>query len=139
MSRFVLDCSIAMGWCFEDESSGYAVDVLRSLTESEAVTPDIWPLEVVNVLLVGERRKRLTQAESARFLSLLLELPISVQHETPERMFNEVTGLARNLGLSSYDASYLALAVHLDLPLATSDEKLAAAASNLGLALFDPS
>ena len=62
----VLDCSIVMAWFFADESSDYADLVARQLPERRAFVPSNWPLEVANTLLVGERRKRSTQAQAAK-------------------------------------------------------------------------
>ena len=61
MNRFVLDTSVALAWCFEDEASAAADKVLDLLHTAEAVAPAIWPIEVGNALLAGERRKRITQ------------------------------------------------------------------------------
>ena len=119
-----MDNSVVMAWCFEDEAVGYADEVLDRLARGRAVVPSIWPLEVVNVLLVAERRKRLAKAESARFLALLSKLPIGVEPESPQRIFSDIFGLARDYQLSSYDASYLDLAMRSGLPLATLDESL---------------
>ena len=127
---FVLDNSIVMTWCFEDEISSYAESILDSLESSTAKVPSIWPLEVGNVLLVAERRKRLSEADSARFLTLLNALPIQVEQETPERMTREILFLARELKLSTYDASYLDLAMREGLPLATLDKALRKAAKH---------
>ena len=85
-ARFVVDNSIVMSWCFEDEENDCSVAVLESLETGDAFVPAIWPLEVGNVLLVAERKKRLSQASVARFLALLAGLPITVEQETPERM-----------------------------------------------------
>ena len=68
MGEFVLDTSVAMAWCFEDETNPYADAVLDSLIDNAALAPSIWPLEVGNVLLVAERRKRMSQPDSMRFL-----------------------------------------------------------------------
>jgi len=75
---FVVDNSVVMSWCFKDESNHYADAVLNRLTKATAVVPSIWPLDVVNVLLVAERQKRLSDADSMRFLTLLSQLPIRV-------------------------------------------------------------
>jgi predicted nucleic acid-binding protein len=68
---FVIDSSVAMAWCFEDEASDATDAVLDRLNEECAVVPAIWPLEVANVLLVAERRGRLSEAQASRFLELL--------------------------------------------------------------------
>jgi predicted nucleic acid-binding protein len=117
-----------MAWCFEDETSRYAEAVLDLLAEATAFVPSIWPLEVGNVLLVAERNHRLSEAESARFIALLSDLPIEVDQETPDRMIKEIWALARKHHLSTYDASYLDLAMRKGLPIATKDKKLLAAA-----------
>ena len=78
--------------------------------------------------MVTQRRKRLTVAAGNSFLALLSELPIIVEQEPPERMTREILSLARNCGLSTYDASYLDLAIKRELPIATLDNQLLAAA-----------
>src|SRR5450756_2343011 len=117
-----------MSWCVKDETNRYADGILDLLEEATALAPSIWPLEVGNVLLVAERRKRLSGADSVRFVTLLSELPIIVEQEPPERMIHEILALAREHKLSSYDASYLDLAMRKGLSIATIDKNLIAAA-----------
>ena len=125
---FVVDNSVVMSWCFQDEINPYADFILDRLEEVAAFVPSIWPLEVGNVLLVAERHHRLSEADSARFLTLLSELPIFIEQEEPERMFKEILALARQYKLSPYEASYLDLAMRKGLPIATRDKHLKAAA-----------
>ena len=127
VEHFVVDNSIIMSWCFKDETNDYDEIVLSRLTEATAVVPSIWPLEVVNVLLVAERQKRLSESDSVRFITLLSQLPIVVEYERPE-MMKELLSLARANGLSSYDASYLDLAMRNGFPIATLANKLINAA-----------
>ncbi len=129
--NFVVDNSVVMSWCFKDEANPYADSVLNRLKKASAYVPSIWPLEVVNVLLAAERRKLLSQADSVRFVGLLSQLPIFVEHGSPERAMKDLLGLARAHDLSSYDASYLDLAMKKGLPLATLDQKLRAAAQSV--------
>ncbi len=126
--NFVIDTSVVISWCFKDETNRYADGILDLLEEATALAPSIWPLEVGNVLLVAERRKRLSEADSMRFITLLSELPIIVEQEPPERMIHEILTLAREHKLSSYDASYLDLAMRKGLSIATVDKNLIAAA-----------
>ena len=125
---FVIDNSVVMAWCFKDETSQYADHILDRLEDSSGLVPSIWPLEVCNVLLVAERKKRIGEAGSTRFIALLTELPITVEQESPERMIKDIFALARKHKLSSYDASYLDLAMRKGLPIATLDKDLLAAA-----------
>ncbi len=135
-NTFVVDNSIVMSWCFKDEANKYTDAVLDSLAESYAVVPSIWPLEVVNALLVSERRRRLSEADSIRFLTLLAQLPLTVEQEQSENAMMRILALARKHKLSSYDASYLDLAMRNGLPIATLDKNLRAAAKRAQVAII---
>jgi len=136
IEQFVVDNSVVMSWCFKDEINDYADTVLDRLTESAAVVPSIWPLEVVNVLLVAERQKRLSESDSIRFLTLLSQLPIVVEYEAPD-MMKELLALARSNNLSSYDASYLDLAMRKGVSIATLDNKLIEAARRIDVPILE--
>lgn len=138
MNRFVLDASVAVSWFFEDEAGEYTSSVLESLTDREATVPSLWPLEVANVLLMAERRKRCSEAEAVRFIELLESLPITIDDSTARRALNRTYQLAREYGLTAYDSAYLELAMRLGLPLATMDRQLANAATRAGIVIFLP-
>jgi len=130
---FVLDASVALAWCFEDEASAEAIEVLERLQEGTAVVPALWFLEVGNALLNAERRGRLTPTESTTFLELLRQLPIRVEEISPRQFWEEILVLARAYHLSTYDAAYLAIAMRTGLPLATLDRALRQAAAACGI------
>jgi len=136
--HFVLDCSVALSWCFLDEQDPYAIDVLRSLAKKQAIVPAIFPPEVANGLLMGERRKRSTEADSAKWLQSLASLPIDVDFRQAPETFASVVPLARAHGMTSYDASYIELALRRSIPLATMEPKLRACAKVLGVKLYQP-
>jgi predicted nucleic acid-binding protein len=136
LSRFVLDTSVTIAWCFEDETTPYTESVLEALAKGEALVPCLWPLEVSNVLVTAERRKRITRAKVTRFLQLLGEFPITVDAEGVASVFTEVLSVAREHDLSAYDAAYLELSLREGLPLATLDTRLRAAARRAGVELF---
>ena len=100
-----------------------------------AFVPSLRPLEIANVLLVGERRNRSTQAQAAKFLASLAEMPITVDDETHLHAWSSVLSLAREQNLTAYDAAYLELALRRGLSLATLDEQLKAAAQIVGVLL----
>ena len=137
INGFVVDNSVVMSWCFKDETNRYADAVLDRLSESTAIAPSIWPLEVVNVLLVAERRKRLKQVDSVRFITLLSQLPIVVEDKGSEKVMNDLLALGRTSRLSSYDASYLDLAMRKDCPIATIDKKLMEAAKEVSVTILE--
>jgi predicted nucleic acid-binding protein len=93
-------------------------------------------LEVANALLVAERRKRISQRDSAAAWAALQKLPIEADAETGERAGRDILALARHRELSIYDASYLELAVRLGTALASLDEPLRAAARRLRVPLL---
>jgi predicted nucleic acid-binding protein len=135
--RFVLDASVTLAWCFPEESTTHTEAVLDLLANgAEAITPPIWPFEVANALLVGERRKRVTVAQVTSVLRRIADLPISVDPVRVDHAFGQVLSFARQERLTEYDAAYLELAVRESLPLATLDDRLGRAARNAGVALL---
>lgn len=135
---FVLDCSVALAWCFPDEYALYPQSVLDSLTVNAGAVPSLWRLEVANALLVGERRGRCTAADVVAWLGFLAALPIRIDSETEDRAWCDTLGFARAYSLSVYDASYLELASRRGLPLASLDRQLNAAAKAAGIVLYAP-
>ncbi len=138
MSRFVVDCSVTMAWCFADELDEYADTVLQALSNNQATVPALWPLEVANTLLHSERRRRLTVAASQHFLGLLEALPIEIDRETATRATGPTLAVAREYGLTVYDAAYLELSMREGLSLATRDKKIRTAVKAAGVKLFIP-
>jgi predicted nucleic acid-binding protein len=102
------------------------------------LVPRLWHPEVANVLLVGERRGRGSQADSAKWLSFLSNLPVVDDGATEAKAWSDTLNLARQQGLSEYDASYLELALREGVPLATLDAKLKGAAQAVGVPLYQP-
>ena len=136
-NAFVLDGSVTMVWGFDDEADTYAAAILDQMPDLQAHVPSLWPLEVANVLIVGERRKRITSADAARFLAILIAFPIAVDDQTVAHAWSDTMHLARAHNLSAYDAAYLELAIRLGLPLAALNGKLRNAAQATGVPLFD--
>ncbi len=134
---FVVDASVTLAWYLEDEPNDYAERMLVRLPSEPAVVPAIWGLEVANGLLIAERRGRVTSADAARISETLIGLPISPRDLSLDSALGPVHTLARSEGLSSYDASYLELAMREGIPLATVDERLRAAAGRVGVALVE--
>lgn len=135
--RFVLDASVTLAWCFPDEHTTYAEAALDLLANGvEAITPAIWPFEVANALLAGEKRKRVTVAQVTSILRRIADLPISVDPVQTSDAFQQVLPLARQTGLTEYDAAYLELALRRGLPLATLDVRLEKAAKDAGIVLL---
>ena len=133
---FVLDGSVTLAWYFADEVNDYANAVQDGLDPGRAFVPSLWPLEIANIILVGERRKRSTAAQAAAWTVSLNLLPIIIDDETTSRAFSDILNLGRAQNLSAYDAAYLELAMRRGLPLATLDAKLKAAAGVVGVPFY---
>lgn len=137
-AQFILDTSTTMSWCFEDEADEYGDAVLDTLMDFPAAAPSLWILEVTNVLLVGERRKRITVQENEAFIQLLSELPIYVREPDSSQGRMGLLKVGRELSLSSHDTAFLMLAKESGLPLATRDIRLRQAADQIGVPLYNP-
>jgi len=133
----VIDASVALAWCFPDEASDYADGVLVALEDRTAIVPAIWPVEVANALLVGERRKRIRQPEVRRFVELLKGLSILEDGQPFADTVSNILPLAREHDLSAYDAAYLDVAVRHGAPLATLDKAVQKAGRAAGVKIFE--
>jgi predicted nucleic acid-binding protein len=137
LSQVVVDASIALAWCFPDETSDYADAVLVALEGQTMLVPSVWSLEIANAILVGERRQRLNQPEIKQFTTLLESLSLVQDTRPVAKHVDEVLPLARTHSLSAYDAAYLELSIRQSAPLATLDNGLRKAARLAGVTLFD--
>ena len=133
MNAVVIDSSIALTWCFEDEASPETDTLFERVRDDGAIVPGLWRLELGNVLLQAEKRGRIGAGDVATRLDLVADLPISVDQETTARAWREILAMARAEGLTTYDATYLELAMRLGLPLLTKDAELARAAKRRGV------
>jgi len=131
--NFVVDASVSLSWYLPGEGTA-RTEVLRGrLGDAGGLTAFIWPAEVSNVLLQSERAGRIAPADTMRIGNVLRSLPITVDLEGASLSLELILNLARSHGLTSYDASYLELAVRSGLPLATNDGDLRAAAVRMGV------
>jgi predicted nucleic acid-binding protein len=124
----VIDASVSVAWCFIDEATPAAMQLLARLQSAEAWVPGLWRSEVASVLLAAERRRRITRELVAEFLAIIAGLSIRVDAEADYRAHGPVLSLARAHQLTVYDALYLDVAVRRQLPLATRDRALVNAA-----------
>jgi predicted nucleic acid-binding protein len=136
VSDLVLDASLALQWFLVDEADRkYSLSVLSSLSEKQAVVPVLWFYEVGNGLLMAYRRKRIALEQIDGFLARLKNLPIEAASLAPAEVL-DLPVLAQTHSLTNYDAAYLALALRLGLPLATSDAALRRAATAAAVPIF---
>lgn len=134
--QWVFDASVTMAWCFEDERTPATEALLDRLSTTPAIVPQVWPLEVANVLVVAARKNRITPTLRAQFLTTLTRLPIHLDGAPMQDVFSALLPLAETCGLTVYDAGYLELAMRLGIPLATLDRELGEAARRVGVSLL---
>jgi predicted nucleic acid-binding protein len=132
----VIDSSITLSWCFEDERTDVTATLLYRVAETGALVPALWRLEVANSLQVAVRRGRIDVAYRDATIADLRDLAIDVDPETDRKAWSEILQLADRFRLTLYDAAYLELAQRRQLPLASLDNELRAAGQMLGVPLL---
>ena len=137
MSPIILDCSVTASWFIPDEFSKSSFNIRDKIRERGAIVPTIWSLEVGNVLLISERRKRITKEQRQKALYILKDLPIKTDELTFKNAWFEIIELAEKYNLTLYDACYLELVLRYNSILATFDNNLKQAAKLAGIVLLD--
>ncbi len=138
MSGFILDASVTLPWRFEDEATPWTEELLEGIRQGqEVVVPAHWPFEVLNTLLMAQRRGRVTAEQVREFLVDLKTLPIRIDSACPPKAWASLLVLAERYRLTVYDAAYLELAMRTGQPLATLDHDLLRAAKTAGVALLE--
>jgi predicted nucleic acid-binding protein len=135
LNYLVLDASIAIGWMVDSPAPRMALRALNLLQSGTiGVVPDLWYYEVSNALIMAERRGRAsTQVVSAHVSDIeRLAAFLELSPTTPAAL----VAVARQSGLTVYDAAYFELALRRNLPLATLDDKMRAACQRAGIALL---
>lgn len=133
---FVLDASIAMAWCFVDEATPATDQLLERMRVEAACVPGWWYLEVTNVLVLAERRRRILADQVAAFVDLIGNFELHVDEVSASSAFTRLLPICRKHNLTCYDAVYLELAWRRQLPLATRDDELRRAARSEGIELL---
>ena len=132
----VLDASVTLAWCFDDETTTATEAVLDHVSEAGAIAPGLWRLEVANALQAALRRKRISADVRDGSLATLARLPIAIDADSDTYAWTTTLRLADRFGLTVDDATYLELAQRRSLPLATLDKPLREAAAILDVALL---
>jgi len=133
---FVLDVSATIALLYGEALPAELKQLEKAIRHADALVPQLWHLEVANVLLMGLRKNRHDLNGIRGYLSDLSRPLITVDGETQRRAWDSVLELAAKHRLTSYDAVYLELAVRMRAPLATLDRDLIRAAKAEGVALF---
>ena len=133
---FVLDASVSLAWHFGDQNEEVTREIVNRAADQGVVVPPYWQLETANGLLRGERMGRTNGQAIALFVDQLSTLPLRIDPLDANAAFDIMLPLSRDYGLKIFDAGYLLVAIRTQLPLATFDKKLAAAARTAGISVI---
>jgi len=134
VTRFVLEASVVLTWCFPDEAARKAEEISERIASGDKpIVTSFWRHEVLNALLMGEKRKRLTNDLIQTFIQDLERLPVDIDQPPAAIVFHSTQVLCRKHGLTAYDAAYLELAMRDSYALATVDHALERAAHAEGI------
>lgn len=135
MAGVVVDASVAAAWFLPDEATPFTEAALLASATSEVWVPALWLLEIGNLFVSAQRRKRITAAQRQSLVQAAAALRLRVDREPVDMV--ALDALAAQHGLTTYDATYLELALRRALPLATLDAALLKAMAGAGVAAFD--
>ena len=93
--------------------------------------PDLVYGEVANALLGYVRARQLAAVDADEAMQLILEVPVRVV--SLRSLAVDALRLAREIGLSAYDATYVLLTEATGATLVTADRRLAAAVERVAL------
>ncbi len=137
MARFIADASVVLAWRFADEATPFTEALLDRMAQGEeTAVPANWPLEILNGLIQGKRKGRVSEMEIQRFIADLSSFHIVIDSDNSFSRLAFIRHLAERNQLTSYDAAYLELAKRLGLPLASLDQDLVRAAEAEGVAVI---
>ena len=138
MNRFVLDASVALAWFVDRPTAPYADHIRQLLLRGKrAVVPPLWQLEIANGFIIAERRGVLTITDTVEALGHLdMVIAQAIENSQDTVSMRRALHAGRKFGLTAYDAVYLETALGQDLPLATLDRQLVAAASKAGIEIL---
>ena len=132
----VVDASVAMGWLVRTQATSLTRAALDAVEDDSGWVPGNFGIEIAQSLRRHERRNLLSAAMVDQALVLLQQQWLHVDDANPVEQLPSIVVLARRYLLRVADAAYLDLALRLNLPLATRDETLAAAAVRADAVLF---
>lgn len=134
-SGLVVDASVSAAWLLPDEATPYTEASLQATADREVWVPALWLLEMGNLLINAQRRKRINATQRRELVMAASALRLRVDRE--QVSMADLDEIAAAQGLSAYDAVYLELAVRRSLPMATLDAAMRKAAMAAGVALAD--
>jgi predicted nucleic acid-binding protein len=136
-AEFAVDATFAATWCFDDEATSESDACFRQAAAQGIIIPTLWIYEVANLVWAAERRKRISLNEAEDWLRVLSVLVIEEDQPMKAHVWTQVFEIARQFSLTVYDATYVELAQRRNVPLATRDKAMIAAAQALKIKVIE--
>ena len=128
-----------MPWCCEDETTPASEEMLDwAIQGVELHVPSLWGWEILNVVAVTVKRKRIAAERGREFILQLGTFNFRIEQPPLVKEFPRLQALAERHHLTAYDVAYLDLAMRLSLPLATRDGDLRKSAVAEEIELLGP-
>ena len=132
----VLDCSMSLTWCLPGQGSVVSDRLLVECRKERIFVPDVWHIEMANILGLKYRDGNLSQHDLNQALVLLGKLPIETSSLVPTASIRANLERVARFGIAAYDAIYVDLALATGSRLASFDRSMVRAAQRAGLSLI---
>ena len=132
---FVLDASAMVAILLPDEDSPQVIT--DRLGADSVVAPGHWAAEVTNGLVSAWRSGRISALQMHALARDLSGIEVVFDPTSIESATGAILDLTKQHGLTTYAAAYLELALRLDVPLATHDQRLRRAARAAGVTIVE--
>ena len=132
MPGIVVDASVSAAWFLPNEATPFTEAALQATAITDVWVPALWLLEIGNLMLNAQRRNRINESKRRELVAAASALRLRVDREPVSLV--DLDALASRHGLTTYDATYLELALRRALPLATQDKTLRAVMGAAGVA-----
>jgi predicted nucleic acid-binding protein len=132
MKICVVDCSYFLSFIMPDEQNN---DI--DIAAYSVFVPSIFFLECMNVLKTAIKKQRITKIQYEECMWAFKDLPFNVDHfSSTQESLQTISRISLEYNLTSYDASYVELALRLNASLGTHDRKIIEVCSNQKITLL---
>jgi len=120
MKICVVDCSYFLSFIMPDEKNNNI-----DLSSYSVYIPSIFFLECMNVLKTALKKERINQNQYEECIWSFKDLPFNVDHfSSTQESIQTISRISLEHNLTSYDSSYVELAIRLGASLGTHDKKI---------------
>jgi predicted nucleic acid-binding protein len=124
VKKIILDSSVIAKWFFPESGSEKALELKEQFAKNELsiAIPVLFYYEMNNILRTAIKSYRIETEDATKAFAALTQLNFIAYSSID--LLSETLTTALRYDISSYDASYVALAEELQVPFMTADQKL---------------